>query len=218
MGRGKCGAPAPRKCRRCCFQPHVLHCGVAMGLVPSRSWVLCLAMASPAEQFAMALGSRGFSRIPWLGSIRDKRGTKRDSACPVQHRGCFSLGVELVACPSPCDLPARAVTRGRVLPARLALCSPGSTAVLQHHLVLWDGEAQHPSAPLQSCGCTVGRGRGCPVPVGCAAKANLPGNPTRLLVMGMNRQNSVSAGLSPRCAPALGQGISCEDVRSINVC
>ena len=36
---------------------------------------------------------------------------------------------------------------------------------------------------------------GCPVSAGRSAKANLPGNPNRLLVMGMNRRHSVSAGL-----------------------
>lgn len=38
--------------------------------------------------------------------------------------------------------------------------------------------------------------------VGLAAKANLPGNPNRLLVMGMSRQHSVSAGLEqPELSP-----------------
>lgn len=96
-----------------------------------------------------------------------------------------------------------------------ALCSPGHIAVLQHHLVLWDGEARHPKAPLESYGSTVGTGCGCPVSVGCAAKAAPPANPNRLLVIGMNRRHRVFAGagqpeLSP-CTLALCQGVSCKD-------
>lgn len=70
MGRAKCGAPAPGKHRRCCFQPHVLHRGVAMGLVPM---VLCLAMGSPAGQFTTALGSPGLAA---LGTKEGRRGTR----------------------------------------------------------------------------------------------------------------------------------------------
>lgn len=52
-----------------------------------------------------------------------------------------------------------------------------------------------PSAPPESYGSKVGTGHGCLVPMAGAAKATLPENPNRLVVMGMTGQHRVSAGL-----------------------
>lgn len=131
-------------------------------------------------------------------------------SCPGWPTSLHHVGLAGPSWPSVALLGslADAVTQASVLPARPpALCRrcavQSNIAVLQHHLVLWNGEARHPNAPPKNYGSTVGTGHGCPMSMGRA----LPGNPNRLLVMGMNGQHSVcllawgSQNYPPRAPP-----------------
>lgn len=117
-------------------------------------------------------------------SVPEGSGLAQGLVYSVQHKGCSSLGVELVARPIPGGPPAYlpwadrpelslcgspGVEAGTVAQSQRpprsaagavqALCGPGHIAVLQHHLVLWDGEAQHPNTRPGSYGSTVGTGQ-----------------------------------------------------------